>query len=85
MLAILALLTALSRQRNGLDYLDTVLRYVAQAGCAVTEDALRLAVWTVFAAEGEAMMTTVAEQWLERGKQEGLALGDRQGLLTAIS
>ncbi|MCG8353704.1 MAG: Rpn family recombination-promoting nuclease/putative transposase [Chloroflexales bacterium] len=91
--AILALLTALSRQRSGLDYLYTVLRYVAQAGRTVTEDALRQAVRTVFAAEGEAMMTTVAEQWRERGKQEGLALGKqeglaegaRQGLLAAIA
>jgi predicted transposase YdaD len=97
----LALLSALSRQRSGLDYLYTVLRYVAQAGRTVTEDALRQAVRTVFVAEGEALMTTVAEQWLERGKQEGLALGKqeglalgkqeglaedaRQGLLTAIS
>jgi len=75
---ILALLQDLSRQRTGLDYLQTILRYLAGSTDKISPDELRQAVTQVFA-EGEDLMPTIAEQWIEQGLMEGLARGREEG------
>jgi predicted transposase/invertase (TIGR01784 family) len=89
---ILALLRVLTSQKTGIDYLYTVLRYVAQASKIVNSEDLKNALEAAFPTEGENVMPTLARQWMEEGIQEGrqqglqqgLQQGERRGLLAAI-
>jgi len=82
---ILRLLQELARQRSGLEFLYTVLRYVSQSGRNVTAEDIHQAVITVFPEEGAVLMATAAEQWIERGKeqgkQEGIVIGKQEGIV----
>ena len=77
---ILTLLWELTGQATGLEYLETILRYVALGTDRASEEGLRRAVETVFARQGGTAMRTLAEQWIEQGIQQGR----REGLLTGI-
>ena len=69
---ILGLLKDLLNKRNGLEYLETVLRYVAsgsdQIGSAEIEESVR----QVFEGQGGDIMPTAAEQWIEQGIEQGM-------------
>jgi len=79
-LALLSdLLLDLSTRQTGLEFLETLLRYLSQATDQITEEQLKEAVETVFPAGG-VLMTTIAERWMEQGKQQGLQQGMQQGL-----
>ncbi len=45
---------------------------------------IHAAVVRVFPEEGKVLMATAAEQWIERGKELGIAIGERQGMMAAI-
>jgi len=80
---ILGLMHELAQRETGLEYLETTLRYLSQATNTVTEEQLWKALETVFP-EGESLMGTIAEKWVEqglqRGRQEGLQQGLQEGL-----
>lgn len=76
---IVTLLGKLSEQRTGLEYLETVLRYLSCATDRITEDDLKQAVEAAFPERGE-LMSTVAEKWIEQGLQQGLLDGIELGL-----
>lgn len=76
---ILGLLADLLTQRSGLDYLETVLRYVAGATDRVNRDDLRRALEQTWV-RGEQTMATIAEEWIQEGMQKGLQQGLQQGL-----
>jgi hypothetical protein len=61
---ILGLLRDLAQSSNGLDYVRTLLRYLAQAASIdrLTGDELRQAVTQTLSGGGE-LMLTIAEQW----------------------
>ncbi len=71
---ILALLRALEQSSSGLDYLHTLLRYLAQAASTdrLSDEDLRRVVMQTLSGGVEQMMT-IAEQWV----QEGLGRGGR--------
>jgi hypothetical protein len=75
---IIGLLRAISERETGLEYLETILRYVANSAERVSEEELRQVVIEVIAEGGE-LMPTLVEQWLERGRQEGLERGLERG------
>lgn len=75
----LSLLSSLSRQQTGLEYLETLLRYVSVSAKYVTREDVRKAVDQAFP-EGDELMATIAEQWVEQGLQQGLRQGLQQGL-----
>lgn len=77
---ILTLLWELTEQATGLEYLETILRYVALGTDRVSEEGLRRAVETVFAGQGGTAMRTLAEQWIEQGIQQGRQQGRQQGI-----
>ena len=70
--AILGLLDELAQQRSGLEYLETVLHYVSQSANQLKPDELRQAV-TQTLTRGDEIMSTIAEQWIQQGVQQGLA------------
>ena len=75
---ILALLRDLKDRTTALEYLETILRYVALGTDKMTKEGLQRAVEAAFAGRGGAAMgKTLAEQWIEEGMQRGI----QQGLL----
>ena len=77
---ILALFWQLANQQTALQYLETVLRYLSVTADRLTLDELQTAVEDVLKQQGDELMTTVAQQWLEQGRQQGLERGLAQGL-----
>ena len=69
---ILALFWQLANQQTALQYLETVLRYLSVTADRLTLDELQTAVEDVLKQQGDELMTTVAQQWLERGLAQGL-------------
>lgn len=74
-----SLLGDLSRQQTGLEYLQTLLRYVSVGARRITPQDLREAVDQAFP-EGDELMATLAEQWVEQGLKQGMQQGMQQGL-----
>lgn len=71
------------QQEHALRYLEAVIRYVAAAGQNVSAEDVRAAIKAV-APEGEAMIGTIAQEWLQQGEQQGEQRGLRQGLLAGV-
>ena len=79
---ILGLLRALEQSSSGLDYLITLLRYLAQGARRLDgETLLRVANQTL--SGGGELMTTIAEQWVQQGLQQGVD-SERQLLLRMV-
>ena len=77
---LMALLRELGERETGLEYVETVLRYLAQSATYVEVEVLREAVETAFSEEGEALMSTIAQKWIEQGFEQGREQGLEQGL-----
>jgi predicted transposase/invertase (TIGR01784 family) len=75
----LSLFGTLSRQHTGLEYLETLLRYVSASARHITPEEMRKAVDQAFP-EGDELMATIAEQWVEQGMKQGLQQGMQQGM-----
>ena len=67
---ILTLLANLAEQRSGLDYLYTVLRYVASGAPHLSRTVLSESVQRIFT-RGNEIMSTIAEEWVREGLSEG--------------
>jgi hypothetical protein len=80
---ILGLLRELTDKRSGLEYLETVLRYLSSGTDKVDKDDLRQAAEAVLPEIGGKIMSTVAEKWVEEGMEKGLQQGMQQGVLKA--
>jgi predicted transposase/invertase (TIGR01784 family) len=76
---ILGLIWELAEQDTGLEYLKTILRYLSGGTDKLTAIELEQIVTAAFS-EGEGLMPTIAEQWVEQGRTEGLKQGLEQGL-----
>jgi hypothetical protein len=81
--SILSLLLELFEQETGLEYLQTILRYVSGSTDRISEDELKQVVTELFR-EGETIMPTLAEQWMERGRLQGLEQGRREAALNLL-
>lgn len=86
---ILGLLRDLAQSSMGLDYVRTLLRYLAQAASIdrLTGDQLRQVVTETLSGGGE-LMLTIAEQWeqqaMERGIEKGIEKGIERGIEKGI-
>ena len=80
---IARLLRTLYTDQPGMAYVEAVLRYlVSAAGGRLDEQVIQAAITETFDTGGQ-IMGTLAQQWLERGKQEGKQEGLQQhGLVT---
>jgi predicted transposase/invertase (TIGR01784 family) len=76
---IIGLVRAISERQTGLEYLEVILRYVANSAERVSEEELRQVVIEVIEEGGE-LMPTLVEQWLERGREEGREEGREAAL-----
>ena len=76
---IARLLRTLYTDQPGMAYVEAVLRYlVSAAGGRLDEQVIQAAITETFDAGGQ-IMGTLAQQWLERGKQEGWQKGKQEG------
>jgi hypothetical protein len=66
-------------EESALASLMILLRYVARAGQGVTRDDLRRVLSTTLPTEEETLMSTIAEQWIQEGKDQGRAEGVVRG------
>jgi hypothetical protein len=81
---ILILLQQLTRQKTGLEFLETLLRYVSVATDKVSNTQLIYAVEAVFTDVGDEMMPTIASKWIEQGLEQGLEQATRQDILEIV-
>ena len=78
---ILRLLRDLIQRRSGLEYLETILRYVTSGTDRIENKDLKEIVNEVFDKKGGDIMPTIAEQWIEQGIQQGMQQGMIQGMI----
>jgi predicted transposase/invertase (TIGR01784 family) len=82
MSGIFELLSRLEEKESGLEYLETILRYLAGGTEKIAEEQLTETVRELFE-KGENMMATLVEQWYNRGwhkgRQEGWQKGRQEG------
>lgn len=76
---ILKLIKDLLNKRSGLEYLETLLRYVASGSDQIREEEIERGIKEVLREKGGDIMPTVAEKWIEQGIQQGI----QQGILEA--
>lgn len=72
---ILALLRGLLNKRSGLEYLETLLKYVASGSDRIREEDIERGVKEILQEKGGDIMPTLAEQWIEQGMQQGIQQG----------
>jgi hypothetical protein len=77
---LMAFLQELAQAQNSLAYVATVLRYVSAAARTLQHPALQDAVEHTFPKDGGALMQTIAQEWIEQGRKQGLEIGMELGL-----
>ncbi|SBT08544.1 hypothetical protein ACCAA_580027 [Candidatus Accumulibacter aalborgensis] len=83
---ILGLLRDLAQSSNGLGYVRTLLRYLAQAASIdrLSGDELRQAVTQTLSGGGE-LMLTIAEQWEQQAMEKGIVKGEARPLTQLLT
>ena len=85
---ILRLLGELREKHTALEYLETLLRYLATAAEDLSEQAVGEALNEVLPVLEEQFVATLAQKWLEQGRAEGeakgLLAGERRVLLRQV-
>ena len=76
---ILKLIKDLLNKRSGLEYLETLLKYVASGSDQIREEEIERGIKEILREKGGDIMPTVAERWIEQGIQQGI----QQGILEA--
>jgi predicted transposase/invertase (TIGR01784 family) len=84
LLQLTPLFRRLANAETALEYLRTVLIYVAAASDRVAEPDLAKAAQAALQERGGEIMPTLVEQWIEQGKREGLEQGWEQGLEQSV-
>ena len=84
---IFALMRELSLRERGIEYVETILRYLTAGTDKIDDKDLHEAIEHTFP-EGGQLMPTIAQKWIEegekRGLEKGMQEGMRQGILDAI-
>ena len=78
------MLKDLLNKRSGLEYLETLLRYVASGSDQIREEEIERGIKEILREKGGDIMPTVAEQWIERGIQQGIQQGILETSRTAL-
>ena len=76
---LLQLFADLHRQRSGLERLKTVLVYLSSGSERVNAQQLSDALRIARDDQGEKLMPTIAQDWIQQGREEGLIKGREEG------
>ena len=79
---ILELLYNLGTSKTGLEHLELLLRYLVNGTDTISGSDLRHAIAKI--PQGEKLMPTIAEQWVQEGIQQGILQGKQEGLQEGI-
>lgn len=66
--------------RSGLRALEALLRYLASASEVVGEEELRNGLREAFPEQGDRLMASVVDKWIEQGMERGIQQGIEQGI-----
>jgi predicted transposase YdaD len=80
---VLSLWYIMRQQEHALRYLEAIIRYVTAAGQHVKAEDVQAALNAV-TPEGDAMIGSIAQEWIRQGEQRGEQRGLRLGLLDGI-
>ncbi len=83
--ALIGLLQQLSEKQTALQYLEVMLRYAVAAGNQVQPEDIRQSIQRVMPEREEVLMATLAEQWIQEGRVEGVTEGQRIMLIEALT
>ena len=67
------------RAERGLQFLETFVRYLLDAGEGIDPEDLRAVAETTFPERGEELMATIGEKLRSEGREQGLQEGRQQG------
>ena len=70
--------------QDGMSLVATFLRYLAMSGARISREELRKAVKKALPKEGERIMSSIAQEWFEEGRQQGMLRGIEQGVQRGI-
>jgi len=76
---ILALTAELLDRETGLQYVETLLRYLTAGTDQLGAQELMQAVAQALPEEGGTLMPTIAEQWIQEGERRGMQRGREEG------
>ena len=76
---ILDLAAALINLSSGMEMVVALLRYIARSGVGVKKEVVVQKLLTVLPKEGGILMQTMAEAWIDEGKEIGLKKGREEG------
>jgi hypothetical protein len=68
---IFALFDQLTDHKAAREYLSTLVRYLSSRSTKISKEQLKIALDKKFSEEGESIMATIAETFIEQGRQEG--------------
>jgi hypothetical protein len=74
----------LEKAKSALDYLHTVLYYIGNASKHLAAEEVVMIVQQTLADEGNEIMQTVADYWIEQGIERGIERGIEQGIEQSI-
>ena len=76
---VLSLWYIMRQQEHALRYLEAIIRYVTAAGQHVKAEDVQAALNAV-TPEGDAMIGSIAQEWIRQGEQRGEQHGEQRGL-----
>lgn len=76
---ILELAAAVINLSSGMEMVVALLRYIARSGVGVKKEVVVQKLLAVLPKEGGVLMQTMAEAWIEEGKEIGLKKGREEG------
>lgn len=76
---ILTMAAAIMRQPSGLEMVVALLRYIGRSGIKVTKEEVARKLLELLPKEGGVLMETMAQEWIEEGKQIGFEEGRDEG------
>lgn len=79
-LEALRLMTESARSQSTMEFLATLLTYIVTATDKMSAEDLREVLVEVFPEEGDVIMNTIAERWIQQGLQQGMQQGMQEGL-----
>ncbi len=78
-ISICGLLAELNEEKTALEFMRSVINYIANATDKITQDQVKEGIQKALPEQGEYEMPTLAEQWKEEGRQEGWQKGRQEG------
>jgi len=83
---ILKFLRDLSEKRTGMEYIETILRYIVNAAPTdnIGREDLRAAVDEALPHRGGEIMPTIADEWIKEGMQQGFLQALREVLIEVL-